>query len=119
QAQQGAARAQRDPDHRDRADAARRHFRARQHGEGQRQVHRGAAALRLHGIAERTEGARGRAQARLAVRHHVDLLLRVAPFAEAVGAVRHAAVAGPPVHRDEPLRQRCDRLFPDPDRPGG
>ncbi|MGY4176144.1 K+ transporter [Bradyrhizobium sp. USDA 4518] len=105
QAQQGAARAQRDPDHRDRTDAARRSIRARQHGEGERQVHRGAAALRLHGIAERAQGAGGRAQARLAVRHHVDLVLRVAPLAEAVGPVRHAAMAGPPVHRDEPVRQ--------------
>ena len=36
------------------------------------------AALRLHGDAERAEGARHRAQARLAVRHHVDVVLPVA-----------------------------------------
>ncbi|MBP1298315.1 KUP system potassium uptake protein [Bradyrhizobium elkanii] len=80
-----------------------RSVRARQHGEGERQVHRGAAALRLHGIAERAEGTGGRAQTRLAVRHHVDLVLRVAAVAEALGPVRHAAMAGPPVHRDEPV----------------
>ena len=36
------------------------------------------AALRLHGDAERAEGAGDRAQARLAVRHHVDVVLPVA-----------------------------------------
>ena len=40
------------------------------------------AALRLHGDAERAEGARDRAEARLAVRHHVDLVLPVAPLAQ-------------------------------------
>ena len=49
------------------------------------------AALRLHGIAERPQGAGDRAQARLAVRHHVDVVLRLAAGAEAVGAVGNAA----------------------------
>jgi len=119
QAQQGVTRAQCDPDHRDRADAARRSVGARQHGEDQRQVHRGPAALRLHGIAERAESAGGRTQARLAVRHHVDVVFRVPALAKAVGSVGHAAVAGPPVHRDEPVCQRCDRLFPNSDRARG
>ena len=42
------------------------------------------AALRFHGISERPEGAGDRAQARLAVRHHGDVVLRVAALAEAV-----------------------------------
>ena len=119
QAQQGAARAQRDPDHRNRADAARRSGRARQDGNHQREVRHRAAAVRLHGIAERAEGAGDRAQARLAVRHHGDVVLRVAALAETLGAFGHAAMAGPPVHRDEPLGKRCHRLFPDPHRAGG
>ena len=119
QAQQGAARAQCDPDHRNRADAARRSGRARPDGNHQRQVLDRPAALRLHGIAERPEGAGDRAQARLAVRHHGDVVLRVAALAEAVGAVGHAAMAGSSVHRDEPVGQRRHRLFPDSDRAGG
>ena len=39
------------------------------------------AALRLHGDAERAEGAGHRAQAGLAVRHHVDVVLPVAALA--------------------------------------
>ena len=70
-------------------------------------------------FAERAEGAGDRAQARLAVRHHGDVVLRLAALAEAVGAVGHAAMAGSPVHRDEPVGQRRHRLFPDPDRAGG
>ena len=42
------------------------------------------AALRFHGIAQRAEGAGDRAKARLAVRHHGDVVLRVAALAEAV-----------------------------------
>ena len=88
-------------------------------GNHQRQIRHRAAALRLHGIAERAEGAGDRAQARLAVRHHGDVVFRVAALAEAVGAVGHAAMAGSSVHRAEPLGERRHRLFPDPDRPGG
>jgi hypothetical protein len=51
--------------------------------------------------------------------HHVDLVLRVAKGAEAVGAVGHAEVAGSPVYWAVPVRQRRDRLFPDSDRAGG
>ena len=43
------------------------------------------AALRLHGDAERAEGAGDRAQDGLALRHHVDVVLPVAPLAQAVG----------------------------------
>ena len=99
QAQQGAARAQCDPDHRNRPDAARRSGRARQDGNHQREVLHRAAAVRLHGIAERAQGAGDRAQARLAVRHHGDVVLRVAALAETLGAVGHAAMAGSSVHR--------------------
>ena len=63
------------------------------------------------------QGARHRPQARLAVRHHVDVVLRVAPHAAAGGALRHAALAGPPVHLAGARRQRRHRLFPDSDRP--
>ena len=76
-------------------------------------------ALRFHGIAERSEGPGDRAEARLAIRHHGDIVFRFAPLAEAVGAVRNAAVAGPPVHHAEPLGQRRHRLFSDSDRPRG
>lgn len=64
-----------------------------------------------------SEGAGDRAQARAAVRHHVDVVLPVAPGAAPGAAVGNAVLAGPPVHQSGPLRQRCDRLFPDPDRP--
>ncbi len=57
------------------------------------------AEVRLHGIAERAEGARDRAQARLAVRHHVDVVLPVAALAQTGRPFRHAALAGPAVHR--------------------
>ena len=46
------------------------------------------AALRLHGDAERAEGAGDRAQARLAVRHHVDVVLPVAPLAASPPRIR-------------------------------
>ncbi len=51
--------------------------------------------LRLHGNAERAEGAGHRPQARLAVRHHVDVVLPVAPLAEA------AAHSGMPRWQDQ------------------
>ncbi len=68
---------------------------------------------------ERAEGLGDRAQARLAVRHHVDVVLPVAPLAQAGRPFRHAALAGPAVHRADPLGQRRHRLFPDSDRAGG
>ena len=55
--------------------------------------------------AERPQGAGDRPQARLAVRHHVDVVLRLAAVAEAVGAIGNAALAGPSVYRDEPVGQ--------------
>ena len=48
--------------------------------------------LRLHGSAERAEGAGARAQARLEVRHHVDVVLPVAPLAQAGRASRACRV---------------------------
>ncbi len=93
--------------------------RSRPHGNHQRQICDRPAALRFHGIAERSEGAGDRAEARLAIRHHGDIVFRVTPLAEAVGAVRNAAVAGSPVHHAEPLGQRRHRLFPNSDRPCG
>jgi KUP system potassium uptake protein len=119
QALQGAAREERDPDHRDRADPARRHLRARQARTAQPELFQGRAALRLHGIAQCAAGAGDRAKTRLAVRHHVDLLLPVPPRLEAGRAFRHAALAGPSVHRAQPERQRRDRLFPDSERARG
>ena len=59
---------------------------------------RTGAAFRLHGAAERAEGAGGRAQARLAIRHHVDVVLPVAPLGQARPALGHAAVAGPALY---------------------
>jgi K+ transporter len=79
----------------------------------------GDAAVRFYGIAQRAEGAGDRPQARLAVRHHVDVVLPVPPRAEAGRAFGHAALAGPAVHPPQPIRQRRHRLFPDSDRPRG
>ncbi len=93
--------------------------RARAHRAGGLHLHARAIALRLYGSAEHPESARDRAQARLAVRHHVDVVLPVAPLAAAGAAFGHAALAGPPVHHAGALGQRCDRLFPDSDRPRG
>ena len=76
-------------------------------------------ALRFHGNAERAEGAGDCTQARLAVRHHVDVVLPVAPCTQTGRAFRHAALAGPAVYRAHARRQRRHRLFPDSDRPGG
>ena len=64
QAQQGAARAQHHPHHRDRRHAARqRRTSASQITPISERFTRVDAALRLHGDAERAEGARDRAQA--------------------------------------------------------
>jgi len=119
QALQGAAREERHPLHRDRPSAARAAGRARAHRAGRADVLPGDAAVRLHGAAERAECARHRPQARLAVRHHVDLVLRVAPQAAPGRALRHAAMAGPAVHFPGAGRERCHRLLPDPHRPRG
>ena len=48
-----------------------------------------------------------------------DVVLLVAPRAQAGAAFGHAALAGPPVHLAGAFRQRRYRLFPDSDRPGG
>ena len=54
------------------------------------------------------------------VRHiHLNRVDKVVhPVAQAVGAVRNAALAGPFVYRDEPLGQRRHRLFPNSHRKG-
>ncbi len=70
-----------------------------------RKIQQPCAALRLHGFAECAESAGDRAQARLAIRHHVDVVLRVAALAQAGGAIRHAALAGSPLHRPVALRR--------------
>ena len=51
------------------------------------------------------EGAWRRAQARAAVRHHVDVVLPFAPRAAAGAAFGHAALAGPSVHHAGALCQ--------------
>ena len=56
-------------------------------------------AVWLHGDAERAEGARDRAQARLDLRHHVDVVLPVAPYAAAAADSGMPTLAGPAVHR--------------------
>ncbi len=76
-------------------------------------------ALRLHGIPERSQGAGDRAQARLAIRYHVDVVFRITAGAETFGAVWNAFMAGPSVHRDESVGQRRHRLFSDSDWAGG
>jgi hypothetical protein len=58
-------------------------------------------------------------QAGLAVRHHVDIVLPLAPCAQAGDAFRHAALAGPFVHRSGKIRERRDRFLSYPDRPRG
>ncbi len=77
------------------------------------------AEVRLHGAAQRAEGAGDRAPARLAIRHHVDVVLPVAAHAAAVAAIGHAVLAGSPVHLAGALGQRRHGLLPDPDRAGG
>ena len=76
------------------------------------------SAVWFHGDAERPKGAGHRAQARLAIRHHVDFVFPVAARAQARRTFRHAALAGSSVYRAHAGRQRCHRLFPD-SRPGG
>ncbi len=68
---------------------------------------------------ERAEGACPCAQARLAVRHHVHIVLPLAPCAQAGDAFRHAALAGPLVHRSGEIRERRQRFLPYPDRARG
>ena len=88
-------------------------------GAAQRDFLPGHAEVRLHGIAQRAEDAGDCAQARLAVRHHVDVVLPVPPCAQARRAFGHAALAGPAVHPPQPICQRRHGLFPDPDGAGG
>ena len=113
QAQQGAARAQRHPDHRHHRHAACHLGRARENQFAHAAFQRGSAEVRLHGNAECAEGIGGGAQAGLAVRHHVDVVLPLAPRTQAGRPFRHAALAGSPVHRLGEDRERRHRLLPD------
>ena len=70
-------------------------------------------------IAEYSARARHRAQARLAIRHHVDVVFLVASHAAAGAAFGNAALAGPAVHLAGAFGQRRDGLLSDSDRPGG
>ena len=84
---------------------------------GRRDLHPHRAEVRLHGVAEHPESARPGARPRLHLRHHVDVVLSVAAASQACCALRHAALAGPAVHPADAVRQRRDRLLPDPHRP--
>ncbi len=95
QALQGAARQERRPHHSHDAHAA---CRARGTGENRtdrKDVFLRQPEVRLHGNAERSPCARHCPQAWLAVRHHVDVVLRVAPPAQARRPAGDAALAGP------------------------
>ena len=88
QAQQGAARAQRHPDHRNRRHAARRSGRPGQDGKISEQFTPGALRFGYMELPNVPKALVHRAQARLAVRHHVDLVLRVAALAQAGRRIR-------------------------------
>src|SRR6516225_7109215 len=80
---------------------------------------RHGAQIRLHGIAERAEGACRCPQARLALRYHVDVVFPVASRAQAGRPFPHATLAGPIVHRLGQIGERRHRLLPHSDRAGG
>ena len=84
--------------------------RARRDHADLRAIHPRRAALRLHGGAERAEGARDRAQAGAALRHHVDVVLPVAPLAQGRRRIRHAAWQDRLFIGLRTVRQRRDRL---------
>ncbi len=119
QALQGAARKERHFIGRDHAHAARRIGQAGAHRAGRLDLHACAVAFRLHGNAEHSQGAGHRAQARLAVRHHVDVVLFIPAHAAAGATFGHAALARPAVHHAGTLGERCHRLFPDSHRSRG
>ena len=77
------------------------------------------AALRLHGNAERAEGAGRRQEARLELRHHGDVVLPVAALDQGGGEIGDAALAGPRLHDPRPQRRRRLHLLPHPDRTRG
>ena len=73
------------------------------------------AEIRLHGPAERAKVAGDRPQARLDLRHHVDVVLPVAPLDQGVGpfracrAGRTACSSGSPVRRRMPPTSSISR----------
>ncbi len=81
-------------------------------------LQQGRAQVRLYGIAQRAESAGDRPQARLAFRHHVDVVFPVAPLAETRRPFRDAALAGSSFHHVGKIGERCDGLLPNSDRPG-
>jgi K+ transporter len=82
-----------------RAPPAGRSGRARAAHADQREILEDSTSFRLHGETERAESACSRAQARLAVRHHVHLVLSLAARAQTCRAFRYAALAGSAVPR--------------------
>ena len=98
------------------ADApARRRCRARANRAVRRQLLAGRDDLWLHGDAERSARARHSAQAGLQVRHHGDVVLRLAPLDQAVSAFGDALVAGQGFYQPREILRRRDRLLSDPD----
>ncbi len=102
QALQGAAREQRDPDHRHRRRATGLHRRSGRDGASRRQLHAGDLAFRLHGDAQHSTRPCHRPKARLDLRHHVDLVLPVAAIGPARRPVGHADLAGQALHLPHP-----------------
>ena len=88
-------------------------------GTAGRRVHARDPAFRLHGDAQHSQGARHRAEARLDLRHHVDLVLPVAALGQAGCAIGHAGMAGQALHLPRAKRRRCVELFPAAHRPRG
>ncbi len=119
QALQGAARAQRHPDHRIRSQCR---ASIRQSGCGSSRFPRrspASAALRFHGDA-RTCRRRLRSRANSAG-NSTSCRRRSSCRAARCGRrnLGHAALAGSSVHRAGAHRKRCHRLFPGSDRAGG
>jgi hypothetical protein len=119
QAQQGAARAQRDPDGDHGRDPARARKRAGGDRADQRGLPPGDGELRLHGDAQRPQGAGGLPQAGAEVRHHGDVLLPGPALGGGLRHLGHAAVAGQDLHLPAAQRRQPDGLLPHPARPGG
>jgi len=65
------------------------------------------------------KSAGDRAETRLAIRHHVDLVFLSRRALKAGRAFRDAALAGSTFYRAQPHRHMTHRLFPDPERSGG
>ena len=76
-------------------------------------LHPGDPAFRLYGAAAHSARAGRDAKSRAQVRHHDDLVFPGTAHPEDGAKVRHAAVAGPAVHRDDETgRKRAGLLQP-------